>query len=123
MLRDLRRLRLPSVGLAVGLLALVAWCYWSILRHMAEIWSKEATYSHGYLVPVFALVILWLRRESIGPTAFQPSWWAVPLVLGAAVLRLAGSFFYYAWLAQLSLLPAVAARAVRGGGRARPTPR
>jgi exosortase len=119
MLRELRRLWHPSVGLAIALLALVVWCYWSVLSHLAEIWSKEATYSHGYLVPLFALVLLWLRNESIRSTdIFQPSWWALPLVLAAAGLRLIGAFFYYAWLDQISILLAVAAVFVAVGGKA-----
>ena len=112
-----RQGRHSSIYVAIPLLGVVLWCYWTVLEHLAQIWSKEATYSHGYLVPVFALGLLWLRRGAIDAANFKPSWWAVPFLLTAAALRLLGAYFYFAWFDQLSLLPAVAGVAVAVGGK------
>src|SRR6516165_10339312 len=38
---------------------------WATLAKLAERWSSDPQYSHGFLVPVFALVVLWFRRERI----------------------------------------------------------
>src|SRR5205085_12150515 len=41
-----------------------AWSYWPVLVNLAETWSKEPDYSHGFLVAPIALAILWFRRAS-----------------------------------------------------------
>ena len=46
-----------------ALAAVAIWAYWLPLREMAERWTYDPQYSHGYLVPVFALVLLWLRQQ------------------------------------------------------------
>jgi hypothetical protein len=53
--------RTPLVILGVLSLAIVA-SYWSMLGMAADSWSQPQ-YSHGYLVPLFAIVLLFLRRE------------------------------------------------------------
>jgi hypothetical protein len=76
---------------------------------MANRWAHEPQYSHGYLVPVFALFLLWHRREEYAAVPFRGSPWGVALglalVLAGVLLRLAGSYFYYSWLEAVSLLP------------------
>jgi len=101
---------LPALGI------LSVWCYWPTFASMARVWSGDPQYSHGYLVPVFALVLLWLRRDRLARVSLQPSWWGVALVAGGAAVRLAGTFFFFEWFDQLSLLPTLAGLFVLGGG-------
>jgi exosortase len=113
--------RLPRLGpswpwvlaLAAGLL----WSYWPALAAMARRWTADPQYAHGYLVPVFALVLLWLRRDRLDPSVCRTSWWGVPLLLFACVLRLAGALFFYEWLDGLSLLPSLVGVCLLLGGR------
>jgi exosortase len=86
------------------------------LAQLAERWSDDPQYSHGYLVPVFALVVLWARWRAAPAGRLSPSWWGVALLLAAAALRLAGAYFYFPWLDALSLLPALAGVCVLLGG-------
>jgi exosortase len=95
---------------------LFAWGYWPTFASMARVWSGDPQYSHGYLVPVFALVLLWLRRDRLAGVPLQASWWGVVLVAGGAAVRLTGTFFFFEWFEQLSLLPTVAGLFVLGGG-------
>ena len=37
------------------------WATWPTLHEMVLRWSSDSRYSHGYLVPFFAAVLLWLR--------------------------------------------------------------
>jgi exosortase len=103
---------LPLV--AVGLL----WVYWPTLSELAGRWGSESQYSHGYLVPLFALYLLWARRGLLpGQGPLRPTWWGLPLVLGALGLRFTGTYLYFHWLAAVSLLPCLAGLALLTGGR------
>lgn len=54
----------PAVGVvALLLLTLSLWAFWPTLADMATKWIDDPQYSHGYLVPLFALVLLWQRSE------------------------------------------------------------
>lgn len=35
------------------------WCYWFTFISMGQRWANEPQYSHGFLVPVFAAIVLW----------------------------------------------------------------
>src|SRR5205085_1952718 len=59
---------------------------WPTLGTMAERWTNEPQYSHGFLVPLFALAVLLVRRPQRLP-AWQASWWGAPVMAGALVLR------------------------------------
>ena len=60
---------------AVGLLI---WAHWTDLVETAQHWGQDAQYSHGYLVPAFALALLWKRRALLQPGPFTPAWWGLP---------------------------------------------
>src|SRR4051812_37074500 len=63
---------------AVVLASALLWASWPVLRALAERWSDDPRYAHGYLVPAFAGVLLWLRRDR-RPAGATPSWWGVPV--------------------------------------------
>ncbi len=44
------------------LTCLLIWVYWNSLRNAATYWDNPK-YSHGYLIPLFTVVLLWLRRS------------------------------------------------------------
>jgi exosortase len=75
---------------------------------MAERWSTEPQYSHGFLVPVFALVVLWYRRAQLSAGSPQPSWWGLAWLAIGLGLRLTGAYFYIEALDSLSLVPTLA---------------
>jgi exosortase len=104
------------VVLLAGLAVLLSWVYWPALGDMAQAWSHNPQYSHGYLVPLFALALLWLRRGQLAAVSFQLNWWGVPLVAAGAALDLAGAYCYFDWLEGVSLLPCLAGIAVLLGG-------
>jgi glycosyltransferase involved in cell wall biosynthesis len=106
------RLLLPVV-----LLGAVLWAFWPTLALLVKRWSNDPQTSHGFVVPFVALFLLWQRR-SLRPTT-EPGefcWGGVALLGGAALLRLASTWFYLDTLDALSLLPALAGLAVLFGG-------
>src|SRR3712207_5197700 len=86
------------LGILAGLAATFFWAYWPALCEMARKWSGDTQYSRGYLVPLFSLAVLWLRRESVSGVDPQPSWWGAALLLVGVLGRLAGAVVFFAWL-------------------------
>src|SRR5215813_5245212 len=110
-----RPLAWTATGL--GMLAVaVLWSYWPTLTALASVWSRDPQYSHGYLVPLFAGVLLWHRRALLASVRLQINTWGLLFLAGSIVLRLLGVYFYYPWLDMVSLLPCMAGLIVLCGG-------
>jgi exosortase len=102
--------------LAAATLCLL-WAYWPTLTTMAERWSTDAQYSHGFLVPVFAAAILWFRRERFPDGRLEPSWGAgVVWLLAGLGLHLLGGRLAVEPLDAFSLLPTLVGLCLLLGG-------
>jgi exosortase len=100
---------------AAGLVLL--WVFWPTVWEMAGQWEAVSRYSHGFFVPLFAIVYLAVWRRDQFPTgALRPAWWGLALVGGGLVLRFAGIYLYNEWLAGVALLPCLAGLCVLIGG-------
>jgi exosortase len=94
------------VALLVALNLLLVITYWNTLRVISVVWNNPA-YSHGWLVPVFAAVLLWLRREPIEEASPMARAAGIALLVGGLAMRLAGGYFAYPYVEMISLLPCV----------------
>ncbi len=92
------------------------WSYWPTFGAMSSKWLHDPQYSHGYLIPVFAAVLLWLRRSQLEKIRFQMNPWGILLIGVGVLVRLAGTWFYFDWLDGVSLLPCLLGLAVLLGG-------
>jgi exosortase len=92
-----------ALGLGIGLL----WAYWPTLGSLVERWSYDPRYSHGWIVPLFALLVLWFRRDQAPALSFQSSWWGVGFLVLGGILRLLGAYYYIFWFDEISLLPSL----------------
>jgi exosortase len=95
----------------------VVWAYWTTLAEVAERWSIDPQYSHGFLVPVFSGYLLWRRRAQLAESDLQPRWWGVGIVLIGAATRMLGHILYQPWLDTGSLLICLVGIAAAAGGR------
>jgi exosortase len=105
-----------AAGLA-GLVLICAWAYLPTLAAMAQKWINDPQYSHGYLVPVFSLYLLWQRGARLAKAHWAIDWRGLPLILTGMLLRFAGAYIYFDWLDAVSLLPTLAGICVLFGGR------
>jgi exosortase len=108
-------------GALIGTTALILapallWAYWPTLESLTERWGSNPQYSHGFVVPFFALIVLWYRRGLVPARPWQPAWWGLGLVILGAILRLSGAYYYLAGLDGLSLIPSLAGICVLLGG-------
>jgi exosortase len=95
----------------------VLWSYWTTLGRLVGRWSEDPQYSHGYLVPAFALYLLWLRRDRLIPRTPNVNVLGLGLLGLAAALRLGGAYYSYDYFDQISLLPCCAGLFLLAGGR------
>ena len=98
--------------------ACIFWAFWPTFVDLVQTWNSNPQYSHGFLVPAFAALLLWLRRGQLDVAAVRPSWWGLGLLAAGLGLRLFGAFFYFTWLEEVALLPCLAGLCVLVGGRA-----
>jgi len=107
---------MPANAVAALALAL-GWAYWPTFRNMSERWSTNAQYSHGWLVPLFALGLLYARRDMFLMTWSPRNWWGAALIACALAIRWAGALVNFHWLDGFSLLPLLAGVAFLVGGK------
>ena len=86
---------MPALALAAVLFSAILWSYWTTLAELVDRWAIDPQYSHGFLVPLFAAIILWVRKpkEKIGPVeplglllllvSLAPRWFTGRMDLGA----------------------------------------
>lgn len=110
---------LPALLISAGLGVFCLWAYWPTLAAMAQRWAHDPQYSHGYLVPAFAVALLWMRREQAVGIDWRGSWLGLPLVLAAFGLRMLSDILFFDWLDAASFLLCVAGLfALLGGAQA-----
>ncbi|WP_161602542.1 exosortase/archaeosortase family protein [Tautonia marina] len=100
----------------VVLLACLGWVCWPVLGDMIHRWSTDPRYGHGYLVPLFALGLLWMRRPSYDLDRARGSLWGVVLVASGSAVYLLGGYVGSGWIEGLSLLPVLTGLCVLFGG-------
>ena len=99
-------------------LAALGWAFWPTLRELFDTWVSHPEYSHGPLVPLFALYLLVKRKPGAVATPARP--WPVVgfAVLAVAIaLRLAGSATSFLPLEGLAFVLCLAGLAALVGGR------
>src|ERR1043165_8141540 len=102
-----------AASLAIVLIA----THWPTLGTMAERWMHDPQYSHGFIVPIFALVVLWFRRDRLAGVTWEPSWLGLPLLAVGIVLRFIAVRADFDPLYALSLLPTAFGLVLLVGGR------
>ena len=63
----------------------------SALLELVNRWNLQEEYSHGYLIPVVAAWLLWMRRDALRASVGQPSAVGLGLILLAMVMNLVGN--------------------------------
>jgi exosortase len=114
---DVSRRPGSTFWLALGApLVVLTWAYWPNLAEMAHAWSHNAECSHGYLVPMFAAFLLWLRRDRLDLSEARPAWVGMAFIGVAVILRGVGTYYFRVWLDHISLLACLAGLCLLLGG-------
>ncbi len=105
---------LAAAALACG----CVWAYWPTLEHLADRWWHDPQSSHGFIVPILALLVLWSRKKTFPGDAIRPAFWGIGVVAGAAALRLLGTYFNLDWFDGVSMLVTMTGVVALVGGSA-----
>ena len=111
----MRWLNKPRALVAIAILFLLG-CYASALRGMFDQWMTDEDMSHGAIVPLVILWIVWRERERWLRLPLQPSPWGFALLLSGAPLHLAGALGVGLFASSVALLISAAGVVVCLGG-------
>ena len=71
----------------ISLLLLII--YSPTISWMMDRWNAhDSYYSHGFLVPLVSLYILWIKRAKLSKMKLKPATWGVWLILGGLIVHL-----------------------------------
>jgi len=86
------RIRIAVVAL------LVFAAYWGPIRHyLVARWIVDGNWSHGWLIPLFSVYFLVMRREDLARCTLKPNY------LGAVILAFSlAAYFWSAWRARMA---------------------
>ncbi len=73
--------RLICLLIPIGIL------YYRVFFEMALDWRYDENYSHGFLIPLISIYLIWQKREHLKQILPSPSWWG-PAILAFGLLLL-----------------------------------
>src|ERR1700677_3025684 len=91
---------LPYAAIAILLLVI----YYRVAFKLVYDWYTIPDYSHGFLVPFFALFLLWDKRKTLSNTPIQQSWRGIALVVFAIVILILGVYGVELFTARISFV-------------------
>lgn len=98
--------------LAISLLTiLIPLLYYPTLKWLVQIWSTDEQYSHGFLVPLISLYLIWSVRDCLKQIPIKASLvWGGILILASLLLLLlgrSGAFIHAEGISLFFFLPGV----------------
>jgi exosortase len=106
--------RVPLMML-FGLVVLLVAAYWDMFTLTSAAWSEDL-YSHGWIVPLFAVGLLWLRWEPFQPVPTSERYLGLLLLGFGLATRLLAAEYTILPLDRLSFIPSVFGAFILVGG-------
>jgi exosortase len=91
--------------------------YWRVLAKLVTDWWQIPDFSHGFLVPIFAGYLVWVKRNALRNTRVAPSWVGVAVIALALLVLLLGVYGAELFLSRISLVILLAGLVLCFGGR------
>jgi exosortase len=98
----------PALIPYITVALLLAVIYHRVVVKLVYDWYTIPDYSHGFLVPFFAIFLLWDKRTILANTPIRPSWRGIPLVLMAIGILILGVYGVELFTARMSFVFLVA---------------
>lgn len=93
-----------AAAAALVLAALLGAVYWKIGRAMVIQWWDDPNYSHGFLVPLFSLYLVWRQWPTLVRLPRTGSLLGIPVILGGIAMLLVGDLGADNFLMRSSLI-------------------
>jgi exosortase len=91
---------LPYAAIAL----LLAVIYYRVAIKLVYDWYTIPDYSHGFLVPFFALFLIWDKRAVLASTPIRQTWRGIPLVLAGLAILILGVYGVELFTARISFV-------------------
>jgi exosortase len=108
--------RVAAVAAVASVGLLVAAVYFQVLVKLVTDWYQIADYSHGFLVPLFSIYLIWSQRDSLLAEPLAPSWAGVGLILLALAVLFTGVYGAELFLSRISIVLALSGLTLCFGG-------
>ncbi|MBX7167458.1 MAG: exosortase/archaeosortase family protein [Pirellulales bacterium] len=114
-LRNLPREQAIPLAILAVLVAILCGAYWNTLTLVYEQWESPQ-YSHGWLIPLFTLVLMYLRFEPFEEIADWERWTGAAIVFAGLAMRLVATRYALVIPDMVSFVPCVAGLVMLVGG-------
>lgn len=91
-------LSLAGIGLLLALM------YHQAFDVLIKIWARVPDYSHGYIIPLLSLFVVWTRRDVLKHSRLNGMWSGVLIIVLGLCLYLIGETFTFHTLVRLSFV-------------------
>ena len=95
---------IKTTGMFILALTIAIIAYWAGLAEAVSRWSNQEEYSHGFLIPLVTLFILWEKRNLINAAKGPPLWSGVFVILIAIIIFIVGEISALFLLIQYSFV-------------------
>lgn len=97
-----------SLGLmAIAALLICVAGFSGALLELVRRWNQQEEYSHGYLIPLVTIWLLWTRRDALRASISQPSLVGPTLILIAILMHITGELSAVWLLSQIGFIIAL----------------
>ncbi|MGE0407168.1 MAG: exosortase [Candidatus Korobacteraceae bacterium] len=79
-------------------------CYYDVVAALVRDWWYDDDASHGFVVPLFSLYLLWQRRADLETVPAQPSWSGLVAVASGLSMLIVGNLGAELFLSRFSLV-------------------
>ena len=66
--------------------------YHNIAAKIVFDWYDLPDYSHGFLVPLFSLFLVWDKRKALAAIPIRQTWQGLPLIVFSLIILVAGVY-------------------------------
>ena len=86
------------------LLLCMGFLYSSTILSLIRSWWQDCNYSHGFLVPLISLYLIWQRRDKLQHLESSPNYWGALFILFGGAMLILGEFGSVVFLEHFSLI-------------------
>jgi exosortase len=95
---------------------LIAAVYYHVLVKLVTDWSQIPDFSHGFLVPLFSVYLIWEKRDTLRNTVIAPCWGGIAVIALGLLVLLLGVYGSELFLSRVSLVILLAGLVLCFGG-------
>lgn len=102
-------------GWIIGLSLVLVLSYGNSLWNVMGVWDSPE-YSHGWMIPIFGIVMLYMRQQPIRAASSRDRWIGVGLIAASVIIRTVAAYNVIFTIDNVSFIPALMGVFVFVGG-------